>query len=399
MESLTGTDTYWKLLGQCAECGKCTQTCPSLKNSGMSMGQIAEGLIAADAASSNPQELVQNIIGNAPLYQAVRGCFLCTSCQAVCFADNDISELIYAARKDFQELGLIPRDAWSSVQVDQEWDIFTAYRAIYGIGYPDLTRHIVNEYHEAESDCEVAFFPGCSLAAYGPELTREVFATIEQIGGKTTLIDECCGSPLRSAGFFDRAIALNDRIVDEIAASGAKTVVFACPGCRNSVKAALAARGLDVEAVNLASYLADHGFKPSKRVDPGSISLARSCQDHDGTYLDGIRKLFGLTGSDPTVFTGCCGAGGAVSAFDPNKQSSQVHRKLDQVAEGQTLVSACPTCTYTYAFDLMSAPRPIENKNYLELLFENQFDWNTVFYQLGAMWSGEYGPWLAQVFA
>ena len=52
-----------------------------------------------------------------------------------------------------------------------------------------------------------------------------------------------------------------------------------------------------------------------------------------------------------------------------------------------------------YAYRLMNNPRDIVNKHYTELLFESQFDWNLVFYQLGSMWSGEYGPWLAEVFA
>ena len=47
----------------------------------------------------------------------------------------------------------------------------------------------------------------------------------------------------------------------------------------------------------------------------------------------------------------------------------------------------------------MSAPRNVVNKHYTELMFDNQFDWNLVFAQLGGMWYGEYGAWLASVFA
>ena len=48
---------------------------------------------------------------------------------------------------------------------------------------------------------------------------------------------------------------------------------------------------------------------------------------------------------------------------------------------------------------MMSEPRDISNKHYTELLFESQFDWDLVFAQLNGMWYGEYGPWLASVFA
>ena len=399
MSMLQGANTYWEFLGQCAECGHCTTACPSLTQAGMTLGQIARGLLAADAASEDPQDLALNIYANEQLTQAVRGCYFCTSCEQVCFADNDVSNLIYHARTDFQDLGLIPREAWSSVQVDQEWDIFTAYRAIYGIGYPDLTRHLDTDQGAGRHDCQVALFPGCSLAAYGPELTREVFATVEELGGTATMIDHCCGSPLKSAGFFDRAEALLDRIADEIAASGASTVVCVCPGCRNALRGTVAAHGLAAQVVTLASFLNHHGFTPKRDLSGVDVALSKSCQDRDGAYLAETRQLLGLSPDTPAIFRGCCGAGGAVSAFDPNQQAAQVDRKLQYVHDGQTVVTMCPTCTYTYAFQLMSEPRPVENKNYLELVFENQFDWDTVFYRLNTMWSGEYGPWLAQVFA
>ena len=47
----------------------------------------------------------------------------------------------------------------------------------------------------------------------------------------------------------------------------------------------------------------------------------------------------------------------------------------------------------------MESPRAVENRHYCELLFDSRFDWDRTFAQLGGMWSGEYGPWLARVFA
>ena len=399
MEFLAGADTYWKLVGQCAECGRCAQACPSLSEADMTMGKLAKEMLAAGTGATSAQDVCFRILENGPLVQAVRGCFLCTTCQSVCFADNDIAELVYAARADFQNLGLLPRSSWSSVQVDQQWDIFTAYRAIYGIAYDDLIGHAKDQRSAGRGDFETAFFPGCALAAYGPELTREAFAAIETIGGKTTMIDHCCGSPLRSAGFYDRAADLCDTIADEIAASGVQRVVCACPGCRNALEATLAARGLQVRVVNLASFLAEHDFKPACDTSTLDICLARSCQDLDGSYMRGISTLLGLDKSALTVFKGCCGAGGAVSSFNPEQQARQVERKLDQVKDGQTLVSACPTCTYTYALQLQNTPRRMQSKNYLELVFKENFQWDLVFSQLNSMWSGEYGPWLSEVFA
>ncbi len=396
---LERSPAYWEFLGTCTQCGHCTKACPSLTAADMTLGDIARALLAAEREAGDREDLAYAIAGNPQLVQAVRGCFFCTTCKNTCFAHNDVCDLIYNARVDFQDLGLIPRFAWTSVQVDQEWDIFTAYRAIYGIYLGDLTRHVATDDHEAESDCKVAFFPGCSLAAYAPELTREIFDTVQDLGGKTTMIDHCCGSPLKSAGFFERAEALCDRIADEVASSGAKTMVCVCPGCANAMRSTLARHGLDVQVKLLPGYLSEHGFSPKRPLPDAPLCVSKSCQDRDGSYLEETCEALGVGMGAPKIFNGCCGAGGAVSAFDPNRQASQADSKLSFADDGSVVVTMCPTCTYTYAAQLMSMPRDLSNKHYAELMFENQFDWPKVFAQLQGMYEGEYGPWLNQVFA
>ena len=396
MGLLGHSDVYWKFAGQCTQCGHCTQACESLIEADMTLGDIAKALLAAERAAESIDEVRISIATNGSLVQAVRGCFFCTSCKNTCFAHNDVCDLIYHARIDFQNLGLVERDSWSSVLVDQEWDIFTAYRAVHGIDHSDLTRHVKTENHEAESDCAVAFFPGCSLAAYGPELTREIFEEIQALGGKTTMIDHCCGSPLKRAGFYDRAEALCDRISDEIVASGASRLVCVCPGCANAMQSTLERRGVDVQVESLSRFLDEHGFTPKRELPQGNLCISKACQDRDGSYLEETCKVLGLDRETPAIFHGCCGAGGAVSSFQPDRQTAQADSKLSFAPEGSTVITMCPTCTYTYASVLMDGQRNLQNKHYTELLFENQFDWTLVFYQLNSMWTGVYGPWLSQ---
>ena len=410
MGLLECSDVYWKFAGQCTQCGHCKHACTSLTAADMTLGDIAHTMLEVERGATEPPDVLMNIAMNPNLVQAVRGCFFCTSCKNTCFAHNDVCDLIYHCRIDFQNLGVIPRYAWTSVQVDQEWDIFKAYRAIYGIGLSDMTRHVATAEHEAATDCDVAFFPGCALAAYAPDLTREIFATIEELsGGKGTMIDHCCGSPLKSAGFFDRAEALCDRIADELAASGAREVVCVCPGCANAMRSTLGGRDMlcvggeagegQLKVTSLSEFLFRHGFQPKHDVPAEALFISKSCQDRTGEYLEQTCQCLGISPDTPSVFRGCCGAGGAVSAFDANRQGAQADSKLSFAPDGSTVVTMCPTCTYTYAQRLMAEPRDLTNKHYTELLFENQFDWPKTFAELEGMYSGEYGPWLAQVFA
>ena len=98
----------------------------------------------------------------------------------------------------------------------------------------------------------------------------------------------------------------------------------------------------------------------------------------------------------------CCGAGGAVAGYDPDITKRRVMRVVDEAHStgANTLVTMCPTCTYTIAQENLSAApeRVIDSHNYLELFFGQTIDWAVVFDQLGSMWTGEYGPWLNATF-
>ncbi|MGN0072888.1 MAG: FAD-dependent oxidoreductase [Coriobacteriales bacterium] len=389
---------FWTFAASCTECGRCRESCSSLSAAGLTLGGIARGMLDASAESATPEGLAQNLLESFELTQAVRGCFLCTGCQQTCFAGNAVLDLVHAARVEFQELGLIPRSAWSSVQVDREWDVFTTYRAIQGISYPEFTRHLGGSGAQPEDGFSTVFFPGCSLAAYNPALTREIFSTLQELdGGRVTMVDRCCGSSLKSAGFYTRAQELIASIAREAAATGATRVVCACPGCRNNLSAAFKQLGLPLEAVTLAGYLLEKGFAPKRSLKGMRLRISKSCQDRDGRYLDEVCQLLGLPQTTPVAFGGCCGAGGSVGSFNLEEKQAQTARKLAAVQEGETIVSMCPTCTYTYAYQLLQQPRAIGNKNYLELVFENQFNWEERFAELQGQWSGEYAPWLAHV--
>lgn len=377
--------TYSDVASACIHCEKCTDSCINLSEVNTDLGKFA--LMMHDAFSQN------DIVEDRELTQILRSCFLCGYCVNECPSDIDVISLMLAGRQDYQKAGFIPRAAWVSVQVDQEWDIFKAYRAIYGIGYTDL-------YKYEDGDCELAFFPGCSLAAYAPELTREIFAKIEELGGKTTLVDYCCGSPLKSAGFIDRADELCQRFVSEIKQSGAKKVLCCCPGCYNILVKALKKYECSAQACMLPNFLEEAGFN-CENAEVKSPRFFVSCQDHGANASDGIKHIMGLPQDALQICGGCCGAGGAVSAFKPERQAAKVDEIFAQCVPGDTLITMCPTCTYTFAFQQISAGKGagIDNKNYLELIFSNKFDWEENFKRLNEMWVGPYGSWLAQVFS
>ena len=162
------------------------------------------------------------------------------------------------------------------------------------------------------------------------------------------------------------------------------------------------------KSLSLESLGKPSGFAP---LSTTSVTFFDSCHDRfDGRHGASIRKLVHRNLPNAMLFemdhrrkgTLCCGAGGAVAAYDGDVTERRVWRIIDEarLTGAETLVTTCPTCTYTVAQACLGVgiERGINNRHYLELLFGQEIDWPLVFDQLGSMWTGEYGPWLTTTF-
>lgn len=400
----------------CSHCKKCTRRCDILEGPGLDMGQIIEAYrtVMAHPFEEQPEALIKLVEEDYDLYNTLRRCCFCGHCTAACLRHIGAPEHMRAWRELFMRANLMPPDDSKLVMVDNEWHIFSAYRAIYGIGYADLvTLDAASEHGPGWVD--TLFFPGCSLVSYAPEVVRAVGAWLSEAGVSWALSDACCGSPLMSAGMFERAKDLRRSVVSRMQQAGITRMVTICPGCADEFREDLPA---DIELVPLPELLLsiadakqvagkDAGFHP---LPLESITFFDSCHDReDARNANALRTLFArfVPGAVQAEMdhakrgTLCCGAGGAVSSYDPQISDERVWRVIGEakLTGADTLITMCPTCTYTVAQALLGAPdEELCNLHYLEALFGVKIDWQRVFQQLNDMWTGEYGPWLNQTF-
>lgn len=408
---------------QCSHCKRCTLRCEVLRGPGLDIGQVEESYQAVMAlpAEERTQAVIDLMNARPELYHALRQCCFCGYCTADCQTHMLAPDRMRDWRELFSQVGYLQPD--KLVAVDQEWHIFSAYRAIYGIAYPEFTA-LRDAAAAGPGAYDTAFFPGCSLVSYAPDLMRAAGQWLTSAGFNWVLSDDCCGSPLMSAGLFDRAQALRQKLLDQVQAAGITRVVTVCPGCGEEFADMMGdvvdivplpelmlerARQMEAEAgVKRSAGARAAGLSP---IIPASYTVFDSCHDrHDGRHGRAIRRLFARY--MPTAElremderrkqTLCCGAGGAVAAYDPDITQRRVLRVIDEARQTQAemLVTMCPTCTYTVAQQCLSMPagEGVENHHYLELLLGQTIDWAQVFDQLGAMWTGEYGPWLNATF-
>lgn len=394
---------------ECRECGACARMCKGL--GGATIGEIGKSLDIALRGCESPEDVGEAVrkwhSESREMYRSIRLCYLCGKCTRRCPDGIDATSVMLKARRRLQDAGLIEWTAYSSVQVDLQWHAFTAYRAIYEIWYEDLILHEDAEGNAMENSADLAFFPGCSLAAYAPDITRAIWSHMNDSGLRVTLVDECCASPLKSAGLADRAKAMLDGIVSKLASAGVKTIVCACPGCQNNLQAAIDENGLDMRTKPLPEYLLEHpvGFAPMEGVgELGTMRIFRPCQDRDRRYAEAVCQLMERAGVHATVENekgGCCGAGGAVAAFSRDAASHCTRRSFGKVSRkgSDPVLTVCPTCAYTFASQAGEGHDggQTTSLNYLEVLFDMPIAWERVYSQLTLMWEGEYAEWLESV--
>ena len=143
-------------------------------------------------------------------------------------------------------------------------------------------------------------------------------------------------------------------------AQGVKRIVTVCPGCELRLAPAATDNAPEIEFVSFARLLVDAGVRVQAEALKGCalpVSVVDSCQDRAGAHGPAIRQLFQDADAVPFPATGkdawCCGASGSVNSIDPRFVRECTRHQMARGAQAgaRTLITACPTCAYTYAFE------------------------------------------------
>ena len=236
-------------------------TCAPMSADEAGAGMTVGSLASLFSLVENAEDVAAVASAHPAVVFAARRCFMCGYCTLKCPTNVDARGMFTALRELFSLGGVVDDSGFTMTQVDKEWHCFSAYRAVYGIWYVDLP-----QIEDAPAlGADTLFFPGCPLASYSPDLTRQAFAWLQENAGSVVFTDACCGSPLKTAGYGDRADAYKKSLVERMIAAGIHRVVCVCPGCAEELAAAAAAQGAALEMVALPQLLADAGVRVSAK--------------------------------------------------------------------------------------------------------------------------------------
>ena len=265
--------------------------------------------------------------------------------------------------------------------VDRDWNFFTIYRETYDIRYDDLVSG------SEPAPYPALFFPGCSLAAYSPELTRAAFAWLKGRDHRLGFSDMCCGTPLDNIGLSDEADRHLDTLRRQLDSTGARRLITACPNCEAMLKQHLPG----IEIVSIYALMLEAGIRVS---GTETLTVHDSCPDRaNPRNLQNVRALLAghpqLEMASHGENTICCGSGGIVSMIDPELCSAHAQRRLAEFSASgaDTCMTSCMSCSYRLAREA----QPGQVRHCLEALLGIQVDYEQVERNTRLMWEGSQG--------
>ncbi len=362
--SLKGAESILQIFSDdCTRCEACRNVCSILSNLGATPGEIAQAIL--------------NDKIDERIFEGVIRCDLCGLCSSECPANSNPALMIKAARQILIQKGRINPEEYDVMLVDREWNFFSIYRATYNIRYDDLFN----------SQYESLFFPGCTLAAYAPELTRAAYQWLKHQGISIGFSDLCCGKPLDCIGLAEENENLLDRLRSQIKSAGARRIITACPNCEVQLQSQIN----EVEVHSIYEIIKQAGirFGGSEK-----ITFHDSCPDrYRGTNPADVRELLSgftqvemLSHGKDTI---CCGSGGIVSTVDPDLCTSRAQRRMDEFSNtgADNCITSCMACAHRLA----RVSQPGHVKHVFEILFGCEIDYSQIEMNIKEMWEGDKG--------
>lgn len=344
----------------CTRCGDCIDECPVYQQTSdpytgpgykiKKMRPLVNKRILPFLPTQSENEIKKLAKG---LYE----CTLCGRCAAVCPYQYDLIDLWETSRESAVERGLEPESIQEMIKTtlaDKNYLKRPHERR------KNWTRDL--EVPEKES-AETLYFVGCVIS-YTPTLKnagKGVTSILNAAKEDWALLGEewCCGVPLKFGGGTEQLEDFVTYNVDMIESSGAKKVVFSCPGCYRMFKQEypkVLGRPLKFSTIHAVELIDDYLKK-------GKISLKEKIEEkityHDPCELSRLLGVMqeprdALTRSATTFLelpenklnTHCCGGGGLYKGVDTDNSLEIAKSRIKQAETigSETLVSACPSC-------------------------------------------------------
>ena len=384
-------EQYRSEIARCVKCGSCSAVCPSY--------------LVARSESFSPRgrmALVRAVLegrlrASRVVHDRLATCTACLACEAGCASGVRVTEIIQAAKEQFAgELGRGMIDAVLSTVLKRPLllratAVFAPLALHFRGGQKESSkfpRHIhsgAGSVHRSEkggsAKGRVAFYPGCAVRHFQPDIGRAATAVLSRIGYEVIVPEglKCCGRPLLSLGDRKGAeeLAEHNRLL--LAGLDADAVITACASCGLTFKreypkllrpGAKTPVFLDIHEF-LARELAGLRFAPINE----TITIHDPCHLGRGQGLsqavrDVLRKVPGISLVEMNESDRCCGFGGVMRVTHRKLSDGIAEAKVKNIvaAGAEVVVTGCPGCRMQIADALRRAEADVEVLHPVQIL-------------------------------
>lgn len=364
-QNINSLDRYRKDITRCVRCGACSTVCPSFL-ADRRESRSPRGRIALIEAVLDGKLRVSDVYKDR-----LATCTGCMACESACASGVPFSLVIQAAKEQaVQESGpgivagivsaalkrpvLMRSLAWlAPVALRYSGETLKGKSAVQSSKFRVRSKTEIKK-----SKGRVAFFPGCAVRYFQPDIEQASISVLEALGYEVIVPEglQCCGRPYLSLG--DRAAAekLAAKNADILSELDADAIVTACASCGLTFKkdypGLLDAGGREqVHVLDIHEFLAgklaglELGMVNEQITWHDPCHLGRG-QGLGGTAREVLAGIPGITLVEMKQPERCCGFGGVMRLSHPALSDTIGDAKAKDIAgTGAALaVTGCPGC-------------------------------------------------------
>ena len=328
-------------LYRCVSCGNCRSVCPVFEQAGReSRNTRGRILVIRDVYEGN--------LTDDSVFDSINTCTTCGYCESTCPAGVHPPELVENARS-----GLVALGKMTPVQMKIR-DTVSKFSNTLGDSGPRLG-WLKDSGLEIPKNPDAVYFVGCLDTYRYPETALSTYKILNKMGVGLLEDEKCCASPLLRLGFSNEAESLMNHNADQIAKSGAKTIIAGCAGCFNTLKNNYSLKNITVVTVSeyLMSHLSDLKKSNLKKLDL-KVTFHDPCHSgrHNNVFDEPRELIREIVGKEnftemKTIreSSRCCGGGGGVRSGFNDLSLAMAKRRLEDAPAGiDYIVTTCPLC-------------------------------------------------------
>jgi heterodisulfide reductase subunit D len=335
-------------INRCTECEVCMEVCPTYTVTGQFLFSPMHRL-------KTTKKLFDGEEISAQMIESLYNCAECMKCEKVCPEEIKIAKIVGRSRNKLFERGLGPSEKHNKVIQG----ILTKENAVDGDPQKRL-EWLPEEFPQNESD--TLLYLGCLPSYFLKDVAASSYLVLKKLDLDFMILKDegCCGIYFYESGRIDLAKKIFQKNVEKFKSLGIRRIITPCNGCMECFKHFYPELlgEIDFSVHHIVEVIHDSlkenpevlkkNQRPVTYQDPCRLARGEGITEEPRQILKWCGAELKEMEKNRQEAT-CCGAGGGIRSVYRDL-SMKMASKLLNMAKTETLISACPFCTFNLSY-------------------------------------------------